>query len=57
MAMTGFLLGLLSIPPAVGARRYATALVLLLVVGIVLVQRAGRNAAGWTSTGKSLRRR
>ncbi len=52
MAMTGFLLGLLSIPPAVGARRYAVALVLLLVVGIVLVRRAGRNAVGWTSTGE-----
>ncbi|MCT1561367.1 FtsK/SpoIIIE domain-containing protein [Brevibacterium casei] len=52
MAMTGFLLALLSIPPAVGARRYAVALVLLLVAGIVLVRRAGRNAVGWTSTGE-----
>lgn len=52
MAMVGFLLGLLSIPPALGAHSYAAALALLLVVGIVLVRGAGRNSVGWTSIGE-----
>lgn len=52
MALAGLLLGLVSLPPALGAGRYAVALSLLLVVGITLVRGAGRNALGWTSTGE-----
>lgn len=50
MALTGFLVGLLAVPPALGALRYAIALVIFLVIGIALVRGAGRNSVGWTST-------
>lgn len=50
MSMAGFVLGLLAIPPALGATRYAIALTILLLVGVALVRGAGRNSVGWTST-------
>lgn len=50
LAVAGLMLALMSLPPELDPPRYATAFVATLLLGLVLVRGAGRNATGWTST-------
>ncbi|SMX86202.1 FtsK/SpoIIIE domain-containing protein [Brevibacterium aurantiacum] len=54
VATAGLVLGLMSLPPELEPLQYSAAFAVLLLLGLVLVRGAGRNATGWTSTAEIL---